>query len=268
MNKISNVGIGHNSQELVSVEMLGLEHSDIIARRDELLEDFKNAPSSVQDADDDKAMTDSVNQFLALKKTAETTHKSVKEPYLRAGRVVDGFFKGVAEKMDECSRELRRRQTEYKLKLEAEERRKREETARAQAEAARKAEEEAKAKMEEIDFDDPNTILKATQAQNLANSMAVHARETQDATKVKAAELTRARGDFGSVSSLRSEWKGELLNRADLDLESLRHHITEDAYNQAIRSYIKANAPKGKDDSNEFPAPLKGARIWLHKFTR
>lgn len=92
--------------------------------------------------------------------------------------------------------------------------------------------------------------------------------EAEDAAKAalaKSTDLTRSRGDQGGVSSLRSEWKGETEDRAILDLETLRSHFKIDHLNAAVESYVKAHAPK--EPGSTCP-PLKGARIWEHKFTR
>ncbi len=51
-------------------------------------------------------------------------------------------------------------------------------------------------------------------------------------------KTVRVRGDQGSVSSVRHEWKGSLADIHVLDLEALRHHIPVDALNQAIQSFV------------------------------
>lgn len=66
-----------------------------------------------------------------------------------------------------------------------------------------------------------------------------------------AAELSRSRGELGSVSSLRTDWVFDSLDRQKLDLETLRAHIPVDALEQAVRSFIRAG---GRD--------LRGVKIF------
>lgn len=65
-----------------------------------------------------------------------------------------------------------------------------------------------------------------------------------DIVGAKAADLSRVRGEHGSVSSLREFWTFRNLNRAALDLEQLRQHIAETALETAIRSFIEAGGRK------------------------
>lgn len=56
----------------------------------------------------------------------------------------------------------------------------------------------------------------------------------------KPAELARVRGEAGSVSTLRTYWTFDQLERADLDLEALRQHLPADALATAVRGFIAA----------------------------
>jgi chromosome segregation ATPase len=68
--------------------------------------------------------------------------------------------------------------------------------------------------------------------------------------KVPAADI-RVRGDQGSLSTTRIDWDGYMINRDDLDLEALRHHLREDDINHAIKQFVKAGG-----------RTLKGASIF------
>lgn len=56
----------------------------------------------------------------------------------------------------------------------------------------------------------------------------------------KPAELSRVRGEAGSVSTLRTYWTFRDLDRAALDLEALRQHLPADALATAVRAFINA----------------------------
>lgn len=60
------------------------------------------------------------------------------------------------------------------------------------------------------------------------------------AADAKAADLSRTRGELGSVSSLRTDWVHDGFDRDRIDLEALRAHLPADAIDQAIRSFIRA----------------------------
>ena len=81
--------------------------------------------------------------------------------------------------------------------------------------------------------------IEAESAAAQAKADAVKARKAAEA---KPADLSRIRGDHGSVMSLRSNWVHDegSLDRATLDLEGLREHLPVEALHKAIRSYIKA----------------------------
>ena len=64
------------------------------------------------------------------------------------------------------------------------------------------------------------------------------ARRMDNAAKDPRALNVRTRGEEGSMSSLRREYKGELSDRDKLDLEKLRPHLTTDAINHAIQSLV------------------------------
>jgi len=114
-----------------------------------------------------------------------------------------------------------------KIEREAEERRKVEEK------AAREANKEVKLNVGE-----------AERSQNMAARLEKKADANQ-------AELSRTRGDLGSVSSLRTDWVHDEVNRATIDLEALRPHLPAEAIDQAIRSFIRAG---GRE--------LRGTRIY------
>lgn len=90
-----------------------------------------------------------------------------------------------------------------------------------------------------------------------ASAAADRANELERSALAKPATMGRVRGDLGGVSTIRKMWTGEVTSREELDLESLRRLIPQEALEQAVRAYAKTNGVDGK------PAPvLKGARIW------
>lgn len=228
-------------------------------RRDELLAGVARTPA-VLDDDNVAKVIDFVKQIKVAGTKATEAFKSEKNPFLEGGRAVDGFFKKINEPLDDGVKALNKKLTAYQIDKEAKERRAREETARlAREEAARLqkiADDEAAALRVEADkLREAANLCGAVEAEAKADQAVTAAAVAQRETQAKVADLSRTRGDMGGVSSLRTEWRGELISRAELDLETLRDHIPADALDQAIRSFTKAGG-----------RTLAGAHIYEHKY--
>lgn len=91
------------------------------------------------------------------------------------------------------------------------------------AEAARRSEEEARIAREEAERLD---ALAAAAAK---------------AAAAKPAELGKSRGNYGGQTSLKQFINFKDLDRAKIDLETLRFHFSDEDMEKAIRSWIKAN---------------------------
>lgn len=229
-------------------ERLREDHSALCSRTDELLQAAERAPETV-DADNAGKVGDFIKQLTGHMKALDATRVSEKEPYLAGGRNVDGFFNPMKEMLAKAKAVIEARLTAFERVKAAEERRRREEEARRQREEEerlrREAEERAKTLETEADLDG---AIAAEEAAKQAEADRVRAEQEAAA---KAAELSRTRGDYGSVSSLRTFWDFEVLDIHKVQLETLRPHLPISAVEQAIRSYVKAG---GRD--------LVGVRIF------
>lgn len=207
-------------------------------RQEELLDAVERVPAVIEDDETAGKIADFIKQLTACHKNAEKARVAEKEPYLAAGRAVDGWFKKITEPLAKAKKTVEARLTVYQRKKADEERRAREETERQAREAAekarREAEERAAALAEESDLD------AAVEAEEAANRAAEAAAEAERSDDAKAAELSRTRGDYGAVASLRTHWTFRDLDRDKLALEPLRQHIPTDAIEKAVRSYIRA----------------------------
>lgn len=116
--------------------------------------------------------------------------------------------------------------------------------------AARQVEREA----EERALQAQRDVKAATREANKTLDEAVRADKYADKLERKAdaslADLSRTRGDH-SVSSISTHWQGEVVDRASLNLETLRPFLPLDALNQAVNAYVRAGGRQ-----------LAGARIW------
>ncbi len=228
---------------------LGLKNADLLARQAELLAAAERAPAEISDDETAGKVGDFIRQIAACAKAAEGARVAEKEPHLAASRVVDGFFKALTDPLDKAKKGIEARLTTYlRAKAEAE-RKERERIAaeeRSAAEAAAKAAREAEERAQ-----DAVSLGKAIEAADAAKQAQADAEAASKAAAAKAAELSRNRGDYGSVASLRTFMDFADLDRAALDLEALRQHLPVDALEKAVRSFIKAG---GRE--------LRGVRIF------
>lgn len=248
---------GNNPPDDITIlrERLAEEAAALTARRDELLGSVGRAPGVVSDEDTCGKMADLTKLITACHKQAETLRVGRKEPFLAAGRAVDGFYKGITEPLEKARREIESRITPYqRAKAEEERRRRDEEARRAEAEALRQrqeAEAAASALTTQADLDT------AISAEDAARQAAADAVKATRAAEAKPAELSRSRGEMGAVASLRTEWVGEIGERAALDLDALRPHIPLDALEKAVRAYVRAGGRQ-----------LRGASIYERSITQ
>lgn len=229
-------------------EKLQDENRDLLKRRDELLAAAQRIPPI--DSDDIAGrVSDFVKQLTALNKAAETKRTGAKEPYLEGGRNIDGFFKAITDPVEKIKNIVQISLTKYlrdKADRERHERMEQERLAReAAAKAQREADEQARALANE------QQLAAAIEAERAAEVAQADAVKAVQAAEAKPAELSRTRGEYGSVTSLRTEWVFDDLDRATLDLEALRPYLPTDGLEKALRAFIRAG---GRE--------IKGARIF------
>lgn len=253
-------------------EALAADHADLIRRRDELIEAAARTPATIEDEATNKRFADFVKQLQALDKTANVKRVDAKEPFLKAGREVDGFFKGITDPIAKVKAIMEARMTTYQRKVAKAERKRlaaEAEAARAAAAAAQmEADLAAEAAKTAQDVDD------AIEAEQAAAKAALEAANARKATEAKPAELSRTRGDFGAVASLKTWIDFENIDRATIDLEALRYYLPMDGIEKGVRAYIKAAGEGLKRKIAEQPetaqkpdALLKGCRIFENSGT-
>lgn len=256
--------VGHNAPPVdhdALTARLSESHADRIARCRELSDALARVPDEFADTKTAEKAADFIKQLQAEVKTLNALRVEEKEPYLEGGRRVDGFFKNLSGGLERVKSEVSRRLTAYQRKIEEEERQRRAEEARVAEEAARKAREAAEreaaalAEKETAEAAEQDQALdNAIEADETARQAAEDAAAAQKAAEARAAAMTQQRSSVGSVASLRTTWEFRDLDRASLDLETLRPHLPEKALEQAVRSFIKAGG-----------RTLAGVEIYEHK---
>lgn len=238
--------IGHNSPpDDIEVLRSNLAESngDLLTRRDDLLESVERMPETVEDDETAGKFADQIKLFTACTKAAEDRRKTTKEPFLASGKAVDAFFKGIGDPLAKAKKDITARLNVYNQKKAAEERRRREEEERLAREEAERRERELAEKAE---------AGEATEA-DLDEAVAADdaARQATEEANTNAADLSRTRGEYGAVSSLRTTWAGEITDARTLDLEALRPHLSMDALQKAVNAFVRNG---GRE--------LRGARIY------
>jgi len=233
---------GHNgppADEDILRQSLLETNGDLVSRVDALMDSMTRTPEVV-DASNAGAVGDFIKQLTGANKESDSRRKATKEPYLAGGRTVDGFFKSLDSKLLDAKKKMENRLDVHLRAVAEAERKQREEEARLQREEAarlqREADEKAASLATETDLD---TAVAAEETATQANADAVQAEKSASAN---AADMSRTRGDYGSVSSLRTfrTFDEKSVKRESLDLETLRDHLPAAALEQAIRSFIKA----------------------------
>lgn len=242
--------MGHNNPPTdaeILRETLEEKNRDLLDRAKQLIEAAERAPATIEDDETEGRITDFIKQIMNCTKSIESVRVQEKEPYLTLGRVVDGFFKTKTNDLDKAKMKVKRTLDDrLRWKAEQERKRREEEARKLREEAERQAEEAARLEAEQ-------KANSADESWNKAINTDSHATRVQQSAGDKLAKLAQSRGSEGSMASLRTVWKGELVDRAALDLEALRQHLPQDALQQAINSFVKAG---GRE--------LKGARIFEH----
>ena len=200
-------------------------------------------------ADEARARREEEERLAAERRETEAAAQAEADQRLEAARRQEAEAKTAVEAADA----QRRTSAEAAAKSQAEERAAKESAAAAkleQAEAeraavtARKEQRTARKDEREADDDSARADRKADKADDKATG--------------SAADLSRIRGEAGSVSSQRTFWAFRNLERSKLDVEKLRNHVPLSAYEMAIRSYLDANTDGGKQE----PPPISGVEFF------
>lgn len=239
-NALQKPNLGHNNPPTdidQLKEYLKDTHSPHLDESRNLIQRAKDMMGENPAIGDDELcgkFSDTIKEITASMKKMESFRTSEKEPFLAGGRTVDSFFKIVIDALDKTKRAVNVPITGYLTEKQNAERR------RIAAEA------EEKRKLAEAQLNNAVALDEAGMGKAADNTMAKADANTQAAAKLEGqaqtatpAELSRTRGE-SSLASLRTEWKGRIVDVDRLDLEKLRHLIGIEALQKAVNAYVKA----------------------------
>jgi hypothetical protein len=184
-------------------DLLAERYGDLAKRQKDLLAGaarFHKANEKITSAETAGKATDFVVQFQRCIKKAEDAKDEEKRPYLDLSTLIQNFFARIWEPLAKEKKAIEAKQLAFakserdRLKAEAD------------AEAARKQKEADEAAAKAVaSWDDPQADVGAALAD--AATLAEDAQTAASVAASKPADLTRVRGDYGGVSSMRIRWK-------------------------------------------------------------
>lgn len=228
--------MGHNKpgEESPLKTRLEADHADLLGDINALADKANRAPKTIKSEDQLGLVGDLAKSASAIIKRADTARSAEKEPYLTAGREIDGFFRAAIERMERIKTVLGQRATEYLRLKEAEERREREEKARREREEAQRLLAEA-ARAEEA-----GKIGKAEAAKDKAELAFDKAERAEREAAAPAGDLVRTRSASGaSLTTLRKTWAFEIVDLGAVDLAALRPYIARADIEKALRTFVQ-----------------------------
>lgn len=224
-----------------------------------LLDSARSLGETVENERELEGFSNTIVAIRDAASRAEAYRVSEKEPYLRSGQAVDGFFNSIKERLEKGRKVLQGRVDDYqrrklaaereRRRLEAErqareakEAREREDAARREAEERRLAAERAR----KPEIAGAKAAI-ADEAEQAAASAAADATVAQDAAETariealrKGSDMSRSRFDGGRLVTTREVGFCELVDRSLVDLNELRPYFTETEIAKAARGWAKA----------------------------
>jgi hypothetical protein len=222
---------------------LAKTHRELVVRFIDLELGCARVPNPIGTEAEAAATTDFIAQCQSHIKRAESAHRKEKEYFLKAGRIVDGFFKRRCTRLTGALAPVAVRLKAYRDQIAKRDAERHEEARRASAaEAQRAAEEEAEyrdaANRLAQDARSPAERQRAAEHWLLAEAAASRAAAAQVAATAKP-ETTHIRGDYGSTAYVRKIWTFEVVDLdavprdyMSLDTDVVREAITKDSVRQ------------------------------------
>lgn len=236
---------------VVLKEILDSANDDLMKRLGQFEESLSRTPEKIADQETAGKVADFVAVVIAAEKRLEDRFSPSKEPFLRGGRLVDGYFNDFRRAFGGIKQTLLQRVQAYQDDLREAERKRLAAIAEAQrleAERKRKEAEEAaqKGKMDEA-------IAQATEAQ--VSEQRAEKAEQQAVAPPPAA--TQIRGSFGGVISSQRRWAFEVKDLKALPVELLL--ANETLIRAKMNAWVKQKSLK---DGEENTALLPGVRFY------
>lgn len=259
---------------------LSRDYAELAGSAASLLETARSLGETVENERELEGFSNVIVAMRDAAARAEAARVAEKEPYLRGGQAVDGFFSSLKERLSKGMNVLQRRVDAYQQrKRDAERERLRliaEQTAReererreAAAKAAREAEEKRlaaeRARLEQTRAAKGASASVAEQEAAAAAAAASTAAQEAEAARIDtlrpSADLVRERFEGGRVVTGQDVGYAELVDRDKVDMNALRPYFTDKEIEKALRGWAKATGHSkqmaGAEIGFRFRAPVR-----------
>lgn len=260
------VGAGDN---LITTDRLAESFAPFEQTLSAYEQEAANIPTSINTDKESGTLQDLYKEIDAHAKAIEGARIDVKEPYLNAGRTIDGFFKGLTTRAEASKNKIGSVIQSY-LRRKADARRREEEEAarklREEEAEKRRLAEEARLRAEELAAaNKPKRAdaqqAKAAEAEDAANNAGMEAFERESNAQAKSADFARTRSAAGSLGTLADTWNFRIDDIDAVKGAKLWPLVARIEKERAIRQYIKLHAPKQLAEGEEWQ-PLDGVTMF------
>jgi hypothetical protein len=217
---------------------LAKAHRQLVVRFIDLELGCARVPNPLQTDGDAAAATDFIAQCQSHIKKAEAAHRQEKEYFLKAGRIVDAFFKRRSTRLTSAMAPAAARLKAYRDRIAELEAMRHEEARRASEAEARQAaaeETEYRAEADRLVMAAKSAAERQGAAEQLLLADAAATRAAAAQQVAAKPEPTHIRGDYGSTAYVRKSWTFEVVNLdqvprdyMSLDTDVVREAISKD----------------------------------------
>lgn len=228
MSEAAIAELGHNNPpEPTLVETLAISNKELLDRMNAAMEAAVGAPADIASQEEQNKAAEIIKILRSCELALDAERKKVKEPYLEAGKQVDGFFNSRIDKLEKSRLPLAAKSEAYSKKMEALERQRLEEL------AAKKRQEEADALQRAKDAEDSKNEAKRTRED--AERQTTDARAAKEAAQseqeVAAADLAQARADLAvlkaDLAKFAADYRVKIRDGETIDKEEIEKKRTE-----------------------------------------
>lgn len=244
------------------LEWLAYDADTLIKRRGEIMKSLAEMAEQYATVPNDEAqgeLAECRRMAEALVRSFEDKRKEQKTPFWDAGKDVDAWFASQSTMITKAIEPLKKAMDAFAVKKAAAER-ERLRLAAIAAEEERKRQEAAA--LAALQTDD-------VEQQVVALDTAAHAEQAAEKAIARAeaptADMSRTRGTFGAVSSIRETISVEVIDRTQVDIAFMQPNL--DAIRARAMEIWNAS-PRNKDQIRGGAQPIAGVRITVNQTTQ
>lgn len=212
---------------------LAEKYSYIIDGYNDTLKTADGMPSVVEDDEAQKKISDFILRITGCSKTLEGSRSAEKEPHLKKGRAIDGFFKSRMETLAELKKKIQEPAAKYAKEKEDRKRREAEEKAKEEREEAERKRKEAEAKAEAAEEARKKAEEEKAEILRKAEELRKKAEADKEAIRKKAEEEAQAIRDKAAADKAAADAEIERLKKEQDDKDESQKQALKEAQEKA-----------------------------------